>query len=250
MLELIQSLGFSATDWGISIICALLIGMSKAGVTGAQLMAIPFMAVVFGGKPSTGIVLPMLIIADVFAVKHYNQFTNWKLVLKLIPWAFVGILIAMVVGNEVPDTAFKSIMAVVILVGAIFMIWQDIKNPATIPDYWWFTMVLGLAGGFSTMIGNAAGPVLTLYLLSMRIPKMNFIGTAAWFFMLVNLFKVPLHIFVWETITTKTLIFDLIMSPAIIIGVFTGISIIKLLPEKVFRLLLIGTTVVAAALLF
>lgn len=250
MFEFIQSFGFSTSIWLTSLVCAVLIGMAKAGVTSASLMIVPLMAVVFGGKLSTGIVLPMLIVADAFAVMYYNRFTNWKLVLRVIPWAIVGILIAMVVGNEIPDTMFKSIMAVVILTGAIFMIWGDLRKTTTVPDYWWFTMILGLAGGFSTMIGNAAGPVMTLYLLSMRIPKMDFIGTAAWFFLIVNLFKVPLHIFVWETITTKTIVFNLLMVPAIILGVFGGITLIKLLPEKVFRLLLIATTIVASALLF
>ena len=203
LVELVNSLGFSRVDWIISAICGLLIGMAKAGISGALTMIVPIMAVVFGGKPSTGIVLPMLIIADVFAVIYYSRYTNWTLLLKLIPWALCGIIIAMIVGNNVSASGFKTIMSIVILTGVVIMIWRDIKKSTKIPDYWWFSMVLGLVGGFATMIGNAAGPMLALYLLSMRIPKNNFIGTGAWFYMIVNLFKVPLHIFVWDTITQK-----------------------------------------------
>jgi hypothetical protein len=100
------------------------------------------------------------------------------------------------------------------------------------------------------MIGNATGPILSLYLLAMRIPKYVFIGTGAWFYLLVNLFKVPLHIFVWKTITIKTLVFDLLMVPAILAGVFIGIQIIKIIPEKPYRILVITTIVVSALLLF
>lgn len=249
VIEWINALGFSAMDWLISAICGVLIGMSKAGIAGAGAMIVPIMAVVFGGKPSTGIVLPMLIIADIFAVIYYSRYTNWKLLLKLVPWSFCGIIVAMVVGNYVSDSSFKTIMSVVILVGVIIMIWRDVNKSTTIPDYWWFAMVLGLAGGFATMIGNAAGPILALYLLSMKIPKNDFIGTGAWFYMLVNLFKVPLHIFVWETITPKTFTFNVMMAPAIILGVFLGIVLVKLIPEKYYRILVIGTTVISAVLL-
>ena len=110
-------------------------------------------------------------------------------------------------------------------------------------------MLLGLAGGFATMIGNAAGPVMAMYLLAMRIPKFTYIGTGAWFFFLVNLFKVPLHVVFWKTITLKTVSFNLMMAPAIIFGVFLGIQIVKIIPEKLYRVLVIGTTIVSAFLL-
>lgn len=208
------------------------------------------MAVVFGGKPSTGIVLPMLIIADLFAVRHYHKHANWKYILKVTPWALVGIIIALFVGQAVSDESFKSILSLSVLCGIALMIWRDVRKPVSIPDNWWFAMILGLAGGFATMIANAAGPILSLYLLSMRIPKYIFIGTGAWFFLLVNLFKVPLHIFSWKTMTLKTISFNLILAPAIILGVYLGIQIVKLLPEKLFRILVISTAAISALFLF
>lgn len=100
------------------------------------------------------------------------------------------------------------------------------------------------------MIGNAAGPVMMLYLLSMRLPKNQFIGTGAWFFLLINLFKVPLHIFVWETIDLSTLTFNLVLSPVIIVGVFIGIAIVKQFSQKTYRYFIIGSTFIAAIVLF
>lgn len=249
-MELIDSFGFTSSDWLISAFCGLLIGMAKAGVSGTGLMIIPIMAMVFGGKPSTGIVLPMLIIADLMAVKHYNQHADWKYILKILPWAFIGILIAVAIGHYVSESVFKAALSISVLVGVMLMVWRDIRKEIKIPDNPLFSPLLGLAGGFATMIGNAAGPIMSLYLLSMRIPKLVFIGTGALFFLLVNLSKVPLHVLFWKTINLKTLAFNLMLSPAIIAGVFLGIQIVKFIPEKPYRVLVISATVVSSLLLF
>jgi uncharacterized membrane protein YfcA len=100
------------------------------------------------------------------------------------------------------------------------------------------------------MIGNAAGPVMALYLLSMRLPKNSYIGTGAWFFFIVNLSKVPLHIWSWKTITLNSFVLDVLMIPAIAAGAFLGIWLVKLLPERVFRIIIIATTLLSAVLLF
>jgi uncharacterized membrane protein YfcA len=100
---------------------------------------------------------------------------------------------------------------------------------------WWYSAIFGLLGGFTTMIGNAAGPVLSVYLLSMRKDKMEYIGINAWFFLVVNLLKVPLQVFVWENITWHTLLLNLFMLPVIGIGAWLGIRIIRMFPEMAFR---------------
>ena len=100
---------------------------------------------------------------------------------------------------------------------------------------WWYSALFGLLGGFTTMIGNAAGPVLSVYLLSMRKDKMEYIGINAWFFLVVNLLKVPLQIFVWDNISWDTFSLNLAMLPIIGIGAWLGIGIVKLFPEKAFR---------------
>ena len=100
------------------------------------------------------------------------------------------------------------------------------------------------------MIGNAAGPVMALYLLSMRLPKNQFIGTAAWFFFIINLIKVPFHVAIWETITWSSFLFDILMIPAVAIGAFLGIWLVKFFPERAYRIFIIATTLLAAILLF
>jgi len=230
--------------------CAFLIGISKTGISGAGLMVVPIMAGIFGGKPSTGLLLPILIFADVFAVSYYNRHARWKHVFKLLPWAVIGIFIALHVGEMIKDEVFKEIMAIVVLAGIVIMVYRDVKKEIKVPDKMWFAAILGIAGGFSTMIGNAAGPIMALYLLSTRLPKNNFIGTGAWFFFIINLLKVPLHVFAWKTINFQTFIFDVLLIPAIALGAISGFHLVKLIPEKFYRILVIATTCIAAFLLF
>lgn len=229
----------------------MLIGMSKTGISGAGLFVVPVFARIFGGKPSAGLVLPMLILADTFAVSYYNRHANWKYVLKLLPWAMVGIAIALLVGQMIDDDQFRKLIAAVVLLGIGLMIFQDFrkKKNLIIPDYTWFAALLGLGGGFATMIGNAAGPIMSLYLLSMRLPKNIYIGTGAWFFFIVNLSKVPLHILVWKTIHWNSLGFNLLMIIPIILGATGGFYLVKIIPEKAYRWIIIISTVAGAGAL-
>jgi hypothetical protein len=226
-------------EWGLIILSGMLIGMAKTGLSGIGTLAIPIMAIIFGGKPSTGIVLPMLIMGDVMAVWYYNRDASWKYILKVIPWALAGIVVAVIIGNAISEKIFTYLMGFAIFSGLGIMVWNDVRKNKKIPDYLWFSVFVGVLGGFSTMIGNAAGAIMSIYLLSMRLPKNSFIGTKAWFFMLINISKVPFHIFSWHTITINSLFFDLLFLPAIIIGAFIGFRIVKLIPEKPYRIFVI-----------
>ncbi|MFA9454498.1 MAG: sulfite exporter TauE/SafE family protein [Candidatus Aminicenantaceae bacterium] len=239
----------SLTQWLVLIGCSLLIGMAKAGIQGTGLMMVPIMAYVFGGRPSTGLVLPMLIFADIFAVRYYNRHAQWGHIFRLIPWAVVGVLVGVFVGARVSEAAFKTIMGIIIFIGIAVMIWRDLRKLESLPDRRWTAPLTGTAGGFATMMGNAAGPIMSLYLLAMRLPKLNFIGTAAWFFFLVNVFKVPFHVLSWKTISLQTLALNLAMAPPLIGGLYLGIKIVKVIPEKAYRILVIVTTATAAAFL-
>ncbi len=231
--------------------CGLLIGMSKTGLSGVGLMVVPILANAFGGRPSVGLLLPILIFADVFAVSWYNRHARWKHIFRLLPWALLGIVVATLVGKSISDLTFNRLLAALVLGGIGILIWRDLRSDKLqIPESRWFAGSLGLLGGFSTMIGNAAGPVMALYLLSMRLPKNSFIGTGAWFFFIINLSKVPLHVWSWKTITLNSFFLDVLMIPAIAAGAFLGIWLVRLLPEKVYRIIVIVTTLLSALLLF
>lgn len=251
MHSFFASFELSSLQWILLGTCGLLIGMSKTGISGVGLMVVPILANAFGGRVSVGLLLPILIFADMMAVAWYNRHADWKHVLKLIPWALAGIVIATLVGKNISDLTFNRILAILVISGIVILIWQDLKSKKdNIPKARWFAAILGLTGGFATMMGNAAGPVMALYLLSMRLPKNIYIGTGAWFFFIVNVSKVPLHIWSWKTITLESFKLDLLMIPAISLGAFLGIILVKLIPEKYYRLLVIATTLLSAILLF
>lgn len=224
----------------------MLIGMAKVGIHGTGMAAVPLLAIVFGGKLSSGVMLPILCIADIFAVAYYHKHASWKHLIKLFPWAAVGIVLGTFVGDRIDDAAFKMIMAVIILGSLGIMIWRERSKSEYIPATRWFSGSLGILGGFTSMVGNLAGSIMALYLLTMRLSKNEFIGTAAWFFIIVNWFKIPFHVIVWHTITWDTLFLDLTTVPAVALGAFLGIAIVKRIPEVYYRWFIIGTTALAS----
>ena len=249
-MEMIGEYNLTAPQWLIVVLCAMLVGMAKTGLSGVGLMVVPLMATVFGGRPSVGILLPILVFADVLAVSYYSRHAEWKHIIRLLPWVLIGIAAGVLIGQIISDKVFNRLLAILVLTGIILMILQDIRKRVNVPENWWYSMGLGLLGGFVTMIGNSAGPIMALYLLSMRLPKNIFIGTGAWLLLIVNLVKVPIHIGIWKTITVQSLLFDVIMIPAIAMGALLGIWLVKFFPEKAYRIFIIATTLFSALLLF
>lgn len=237
-------------QWLVISLAALSIGMSKTGVQGIMLMIVPLMAMAFGAKESTGVILPMLCMADIIAVAYYKRIADWKIVAKLLPTAVLGFFLAIGVDNVIPTGQFRQLMGWTLMLALAVMIWSEVFGKENRwMKKWWYAAIFGLLGGFTTMIGNAAGPVMSVYLLSMRKEKMEYIGINAWFFLVVNLLKVPLQAFVWDNITWDSLILNLSMLPVIGIGALIGIRIVKLLPERVFRRFIQIVTIISVILM-
>lgn len=245
MIELFGYL-LSYSTLSLLLLVAFLIGMAKTGVHGCSMIAVPLLAIIFGGKMSAGLMLPMLIMADLFAVKYYHRHANWGYLLKLFPSAAVGVLIGTWLGNVIDDEVFRTVMSIIIFISLGIMLWMERANKDKIPDYLWFAILMGTLGGITTMVGNLAGSVMALYLLSMRLPKNEYIGTAAWFFLAINLFKVPFHIFSWQSISVDSFLLNLICLPVIALGAWVGIIVVKRIPEKYYRWLVIAMTALAA----
>lgn len=223
-------------QWTILSVTALSIGMSKTGVQGMMLLVVPYMAMAFGAKESTGVILPMLCMADILAVAYYKRIADWKVVAKLLPTAILGFFVAIFVDKLIPADEFRQLMGWTLVMALAVMIWSELCGKENRwMNKWWYAAVFGLLGGFTTMIGNAAGPVMSVYLLSMRKEKMEYIGINAWFFLVVNFLKIPLQVFVWDNITWDTFSLNLVMLPVIGVGAWLGIYIVKMFPEKAFR---------------
>lgn len=249
-MGIFQQFQLTGLEWAMLVFTALAIGLSKTGLAGLGTLFVPLMAHAFGGKASSGLVLPMLVMADVFAVAYYRRHADWAVLLKLLPWAFAGIIIGTFTSQHIDDEAFKKIMGVIIVLSVAIMIWQETRTEYLIPKHWAFAALMGLAAGYTTMVGNLAGAVTSLYLLSMRLPKNSFIGTGAWFFLAINSFKVPFHIFSWKTISWESFQLDLLMLPVIAFGAVAGFFITKKLSENLYRKFIIGMTLATVLLLF
>ena len=236
---------------GIAIVLsvALFLGMAKTGVHGAGLLSVPLLAIAFGGKISSGLMLPMLVIADVFGVWYYHRHASFTHLRILFPWAALGIMAGSWAGNYIQEDVFRNIMAITIFASLIVMVWLEFGGKEKIPDTIYFAAIAGFLGGFTSMIGNLAGTVMVVYFLSMKLPKNIFIGTSAWFFLVVNWFKVPFHVWVWHTINADSWILALWLTPAIIVGAFAGVFLVKKMSEQVYRWFIVGMTAVAAVVM-
>ena len=226
-------------------LCAIGIGMAKTGLGGLGMIVIPVMANIFGAKSSTGILLLLLIMADFFGVRYYHMHADMRQLVKLIPSTIIGIVTGVFVGDQISDEYFQLLLVIVIISGVLMTVIKvEIKENKI------FSIIVGFLGGFITMIGNAAGPIMAIYFLSMGFNKNKFIGTAAWFFLFVNLFKVPFHVFIWDTIDLDILLFDLSLFPLILIGALIGVWIVKKIPDRPYKIFVIVSVVLSTFNLF
>ncbi len=233
----------------MATLAAFVIGMSKAGIKGIAVINVTFMALAFGAKESTGMVVPLLILADIFAVIYYNRHTQWSYVFKVLPWMVFGLILGVFIGKDLPESLFRIGMAVIIIITVFMMYWWDRKKVKTVPTHWTFSGAIGTLAGITTMVGNLAGAFSNIYFLAMRLPKNHFIGTAAWLFLIVNVLKLPFHFFVWKTITWESLMLNVKLLPGIFLGFFVGIRIIKLINEEFFRKMILVLTALGALLI-
>ena len=240
----------SLLNWVLIAAAAFIIGLSKAGIKGIDMMNITIMAIVFGGKASTGVVLPLLCIADIMAVLYYRRHARWDHFWKLLPWMVAGILIGVYVGKDLNEAVFRKIMAVIILLTVAIMLVMELSANFPVPNNQLFVAFMGTISGFTTMLGNLASAFTNIYFLAMRMAKNDFIGTAAWVFLVINLFKLPFQVLYWKNITHVSLKLDLLLLPALIIGFLLGIRMVSYIKDNNYRKVVIALTLIGAVFIF
>lgn len=251
LLNILESYNLSTLQW-ISIVGAVfLLGLSKSGIKGIGIIIVVILAFVFGEKESTGVLLPMLIMADILAVVYYNRHTQWIYINKLLPLMIVGVLVGVWIGNDISEVLFKRIMALIIIGSVLIMVFTESRKNLVVPKSRVFSGTTGFLAGFTTMIGNLAGPISNIYFLATRLPKNEFIGTAAWLFFIINVFKLPFHFFVWETVKKESLLLNITLLPIVILGFYVGVAIVKLITNTGYRrFVLIVTALGGVIMLF
>lgn len=219
-----------------------MIGFTKSGIPSLGILVVTMLMFVFSAKDSIGILLPMLVMGDLFAVSFYRKNVVWKHLITLFPWVIIGLLCGYVTLCIVNSDQLKPIIGVIVLVMISLHILREKlggKFNEMLPKSLWFTLLIGIFGGFTTMIGNAAGGIMAIYLFVKGLPKSEFVGTGAWFFMFVNLIKVPFYIQL-GLITTTSFTLNLIMLPVILAGALIGVKVLPNIPQKTFQMLVLG----------
>jgi hypothetical protein len=227
---------------------AVLVGLSKTGLPGAAIPAVALMAQAFpdDAELSVGALLPVLLVGDVFAVAYYRRHAQWGKLLGLLPYVALGMAPGYLVLRAVEGNQLRPVLGTLVLLLFVLEACRRRFGWTRMPESRWFIAAMGALAGFGTMVGNAAGPVMTIYLVSRGLAKQQFVGTAAWFFFLVNLTKV-LPYASQDMITPATLAVDLRVMPAVVLGVLAGIWLLPRIPQRWFDPLVLGLAGLAGA---
>jgi uncharacterized protein len=226
---------------------ALLVGFSKTGMPGAAIPAVALMAEAFREqtKLSIGALLPILLVGDLFALAYYRRHARWGRLVELFPYVLAGMVPGYLVLWKAPGDSLRALLGAIILTLLVLQIARQRFGWQPLPDRRWLIGTTGLLAGFGTTVGNAAGPVMSIYLVSQRLDKQEFLGTAAWFFFLVNLSKVPFYLTL-GMITPRTLMLDAALIPVVVLGAAIGVGVLKRLPQAVFNTLVLLLAGIAA----
>jgi uncharacterized membrane protein YfcA len=234
-------------QWALACTAAFIVGLSKTGIPGIGILPMAIFATIVPAKLSSGFALPILIAADLIAVTAYRRHANWKHLWGLFPWAILGICIGYAAMERIDNVQVSRLIGAILLVMVGVHLWRkrNAKDGDEVPHNLPFVASTGVTGGFTTLVANAAGPVMTLYLLAMRLPKMEFLGTGAWYFFLLNWFKVPFMTNL-GLINARSLVAGIPLMICAIIGALFGKKLLPYINQHLFETLALAGTVLAA----
>ena len=232
-------------QWILAVTAAMFIGVSKTAIGGLGMVSVAlFASFVLEPKASSGFVLPLLICGDLVAVKAYRAHTQWKHLLRLFPWTALGILLGWLAMDRIDNDQASLLIGGIVIVMVAVHLWRRHRGIDEQGLGYGFAAFIGVMAGFTTLVANAAGPLMAIYLLAMRLPKMEFMGTGAVFFCLINLFKVPFMVNL-DLISLESLKGNLILAPAVFLGAMVGRKILPMINQRLFENLALWMSVIA-----
>ncbi len=231
----------AVTGWGWAVVagCAFMIGLTKTGIPGLGMLAVVSLTLVVPAKAASGAMLLMLVVGDFIAVGYYRRHAVWRHLIALSPPAAVGVVAGYFILGHINDAQLAWTVGLIVLTLLALNRLRDRLFGAR-TDWigrWYVAWPMGALAGVTTMLSNAAGPIIFIYFLAMRLDKHEFIGTGAWYFMLLNLFKVPFSVG-RGMITLPTVRADALMVPVIVLGAVVGIAVFKRIPQKAFAIVI------------
>ena len=235
----------------LCLLAALCVGLSKSGFPGVSLVTVALMAEAFPARQSTGILLPLLIVGDLCAVHSFRQHTLWPQIARMLPPTLLGIVAGFLLMRSLPDTSFRPLLGWMLMSTIIL---QGLRTAfpefgGRIPNSLAFAWAMGIWAGVSTMVANAAGPIMAIYFIALALPKENLIGTSAWLFLIINVFKLPFSAAL-GLLHAPSLLLDLSLTPLVLVGNIMGKTLVRRIPQRAFEtLLLISATAAALKLI-
>ncbi|MFJ6615322.1 sulfite exporter TauE/SafE family protein [Streptomyces sp. NPDC091289] len=239
--------------WPLAALAAAstLVGFSKTAVSGANTISLAVFAAVLPARESTGVLLPILIVGDLLAVLVYRRHAHWPTLLRLFPAVAVGVVAGTVFMLWADDAAVRTSIGAILLFMTGVTLWRrriaeketEKETEAEGGSGRTAARGYGVLGGFTTMVANAGGPVMSLYLLSAGFRKLGFLGTSAWFFLIVNVSKVPFSVGL-GLIDARSLLLDACLVLFVLPGAYLGRVCVDRINQKIFDRIVIGATVV------
>jgi uncharacterized membrane protein YfcA len=243
---------FTVLEWLVLALAACAVGLSKSGMPAFGPVPAALFAAVLPARASTGAVLGLLLVGDLIAVRMYHAHADWTVLRRLIPSVVIGVLLGVVVLWFADDTAVRRIIGAVLVFLVALSLAIKLRRrgadgePRPVPPA--LAHVFGPLGGFTTMIANAAGPVMSLYFVASRLPVQAVLGTAAWFFLVVNLFKVPFSVGL-GLMTPESLLLNLVLVPALVVGALVGWRLARRISPAWFERIVLVLTLAAGVYL-
>jgi uncharacterized membrane protein YfcA len=235
---------FQPWEWALAVLAALIVGISKAGIGGLGMLSVVIFAQLMPAKQATGMVLPLLCFGDIVGAAIYWKHAKWQHIVRLFPWTAAGVVLGYFALDLVNERQARLLIGGIILtLVALHFLRRKTSGHET--DHGsWFPPTIGVLAGFTTLVANAAGPLMAVYMLAMRLPKMDFVGTGAVFFLLLNVFKVP---FMTDLglITPTSFQLNLLLAPAVLAGAWLGRKILRGIDQRLFEYLALGLSVLA-----
>ena len=241
-------MNLTAWQWTLLALGAFFTGLSKTGIAGLGVMSVALFANAMPARVSTGALLPLLVCADLFGLAFFRKHASWPQLWKLFPWVILGVVLGYFALGRISNAQMQPLLGGILLAMVTLHSWRKRNSPQLadrLPHAWWIAAGTGVLAGFTTMIANAAGPVMVIYLLAIGLPKLAFIGTGAWFFMLVNAFKLPFSAHL-GLITPDSLKLDALLLLPMIPGALLGPVILRRINQEVFENMVLLLTVLAA----
>lgn len=233
------------SGWVVAILAALIVGVAKAGIGGLGMLAVVLFAHIMPAKQATGIVLPLLCFGDIVAVSIYRQHAKWTHLWRLFPWTAAGVIAGYFALNRIDEHQARLLIGGIVL-GLVLMHLVRRRLSGHAADHGaWFAPTIGVLAGFTTLVANAAGPLMAVYLLAMRLPKLDYVGTGAVFFLLLNLFKVPFMMHL-GLVNLPSFTLNLMLLPVVLLGFWLGRRIVAKLNQGVFENLALTFSALAA----